>query len=147
VGELTVRFTGVSEAIGALRAWAEREKSATERAVQEAAEVVTDTAKGLAPHVTGALAESITITAEGEYTRLTGPTVVYGRIIELGGTITPRDRRYLSWLSDWMTGTGDRVFAKRVHIRPEPYLRPAVEADEGRILDTFREAWEAAAAE
>jgi len=51
-----------------------------------------------------------------------GPTVIYGRIQELGGVIKPVHAKMLSWVDD-----GVRIFAKMVHLPPRPYLRPAVD--------------------
>ena len=75
----------------------------------------------------GALANSIQIyiskatrtEAEAEI----GPTVIYGRIQELGGIITAIRAKMLSWVSD----TGERIFAHLVQIPARPYLRPAVD--------------------
>lgn len=53
----------------------------------------------------------------------TGPSVVYGRIQELGGTIKPVHAKMLHWISD----TGEHIFANVVHLPPRPYLRPAVD--------------------
>lgn len=53
----------------------------------------------------------------------TGPTVVYGRIQELGGVIKPVIAKMLHWVDDM----GNDIFAKRVKIPARPYLRPAVD--------------------
>jgi HK97 gp10 family phage protein len=58
-----------------------------------------------------------------------GPSVVYGRIQELGGIVRPVTARMLSWIGD----TGERIFAKMVRIPPRPYLRPAVDESKDRI--------------
>ncbi len=52
-----------------------------------------------------------------------GPSVVYGRIQELGGWIEAVHAKALSWINE----QGERVFAKKVYIPPRPYLRPAVD--------------------
>ena len=51
-----------------------------------------------------------------------GPSVVYGRIMELGGWIRPVNAKFLHWIQD-----GIDVFAKAVYIPPRPYLRPAAD--------------------
>lgn len=74
-----------------------------------------------------------------------GPTVVYGRIRELGGLISTVKAKMLSWLLDSGTGLAnkqkaegivfvakgadgvERVFAEAVQVYPSPYLRPALE--------------------
>ena len=57
-----------------------------------------------------------------------GPTVIYGRIHELGGIILPVHAKMLSWVDN-----GKRIFAKRVQIPARPYLRPAVDEHEKEI--------------
>jgi len=52
-----------------------------------------------------------------------GPTVIYGRIQELGGVIKPVFAKALSWIG----ADGKRAFAKSVELHPRPYLRPAVD--------------------
>ena len=60
-----------------------------------------------------------------------GPTVIYGRIHELGGIILPVHAKLLSWIGD----NGEHIFAKRVQIPARPYLRPAVDEHEKEIRD------------
>lgn len=60
-----------------------------------------------------------------------GPTVIYGRIHELGGVILPVHAKMLSWVAD----SGERIFASRVQILARPYLRPAVDEHENEIRD------------
>lgn len=52
-----------------------------------------------------------------------GPTVVYGRIQELGGVIKPIKKKLLSWVDE----NGVRIFAKMVTLPARPYLRPALD--------------------
>ena len=59
-----------------------------------------------------------------------GPTVIYGRIQELGGVVLPVFTKMLSWVDD-----GKRIFAKRVQIPARPYLRPAMDEHENDIRD------------
>lgn len=59
-----------------------------------------------------------------------GPSVVYGRIQELGGWIKPVTAKALSWINK----QGVRVFAKAVYIPPRPYLRPAADEHQPEIL-------------
>jgi hypothetical protein len=51
-----------------------------------------------------------------------GPSVVYGRIQELGGFVEPVSAKALHFVID-----GIEIFAKKVHIPPRPYLRPAAD--------------------
>lgn len=57
-----------------------------------------------------------------------GPTVIYGRIQELGGVILPVHAKVLSWVDN-----GERVFAKMVHLPARPYLRPALDDNKDDI--------------
>lgn len=68
-----------------------------------------------------------------------GPTIVYGRIQELGGTIVPRTARMLSWM-----GGGVRHFARSVHLHARPFMKPAVDASRPRVRARFRELWQTA---
>ena len=63
-----------------------------------------------------------------------GPTVIYGRIQELGGIILPVKAKMLSWMDD---DTGERIFAKMVQIPARPYLRPAVDEHKDKISDAI----------
>lgn len=59
-----------------------------------------------------------------------GPTVVYGRIQELGGIIKPVHKKLLAWID---RETGEWAFARLVQLLPHPYLRPAVDNHEEEI--------------
>lgn len=64
-----------------------------------------------------------------------GPTVVYGRIHELGGEIVPVTAKFLSWVND----AGERIFAKKVIMPARPYLRPAYDEHESEILQAMKD--------
>lgn len=85
---------------------------------------------GLAGSIQTVVAESSDTKAEVDV----GPTVIYGRIHELGGIILPIFAKMLSWVTD----TGERVFANKVQIPARPYLRPAVD----NHIDDIRDAVE-----
>jgi len=73
-----------------------------------------------------------TVLSEKKPTRASvdvGPTVIYGRIQELGGIVLPVTAKLLSWVDD-----GVRIFAKRVQIPARPYMRPAVDEHESEIV-------------
>lgn len=61
-----------------------------------------------------------------------GPTVVYGRIQELGGVIRPIKAKMLHWIDQF---EGRDAFAKVVHIPARPYLRPALDENQSDIKD------------
>lgn len=67
-----------------------------------------------------------------------GPTVVYGRIHELGGWIKPVHTKMLHWIED-----GLDIFAKAVYIPARPYLRPAVDEHEDDIRTAVGESLKA----
>jgi len=58
-----------------------------------------------------------------------GPSVVYGRIQELGGWIKPVSKKFLHFFID-----GVEVFTKSVYIPPRPYLRPAADEHHDDIV-------------
>lgn len=68
--------------------------------------------------------------SETEATVNVGPTVIYGRIHELGGIIKPVFKRFLHFFIE-----GHEVFAKVVVMPARPYLRPAVDENEEKIGD------------
>jgi phage gpG-like protein len=83
---------------------------------------------------TGGLAGSIAVNLKGGGNKAEaeiGPTKIYGRIQELGGTIVPVSAKMLSWMQD-----GVRIFANVVHLPARPYLRPAVDEH----IDDIRQA-------
>lgn len=86
---------------------------------------------------TGRLRQSILVRGprnEGfRFSGEVGPTVIYGRIQELGGEIFPKRAKWLHWVD----GTGDH-FAKHVTLPSRPYLKPAVSLTKGMIGDIFR---------
>lgn len=61
-----------------------------------------------------------------------GPTVIYGRIQELGGTIFPKRAKFLHWVD----GSGDH-FARHVTLPARPYLKPAAETTKPMISEIF----------
>lgn len=132
---------GVSEVMGAFRKVAAQADATSRSIVTKAAATVEKAAKGNfqgahrrgEPHtgpmqpniVTGNLRRSIThtrVTRSGPFTWSTsvGPTAVYGRRVELGGT----DSR----------GVTTRAF---------PYFGPAVESTEGQIAELAAAEWAA----
>lgn len=57
-----------------------------------------------------------------------GPTMIYGRIHELGGVIRPVAAKALHFVVD-----GVHVVTQLVHIPARPYLRPAVDEHQDEI--------------
>ena len=76
---------------------------------------------------TGALRRSIRIDGsphwDGTAWRVgVGPTIIYARIQEKGGTIVPKRAKVLRWLD----ANGTPVFANKVTLPARPYFQPAV---------------------
>ena len=79
----------------------------------------------------GTLAHSIIVKGnQDKLQAVVGPTIIYGRIHELGGVIRPRRKRLLSWIDP---DTGERVFAKKVTIPKRPYLAPAADVSRPQV--------------
>lgn len=86
---------------------------------------------------TNALANSIIVETEGSGSKVSanvGPTVIYGRIHELGGIIKAVSAKYLHFVID-----GVDIFTKTVHIPARPYLRPAVDNNRDKITASISE--------
>jgi phage gpG-like protein len=88
-------------------------------------------------HRTGNLAGSIKTTLESSTpTRAevaVGPSVIYGRIQELGGVIVPVTAPRLHWVDE----SGIHHTAMKVTIPARPYLRPAVDDHEDKIIEAI----------
>lgn len=100
---------GMAEFEAALAALVARVEVGAERAAQDAAHVVEAAAKKNAPVVTGTLRRSIISSpgGSGEIAYQVGPTVIYGRRIELGFQ-------------------GPDSLGRVYNQQPDPYLAPAV---------------------
>lgn len=105
----------------------------------------TDSLPGEPPaDVTGGLIRSLRptrdpSTGDGVYSGRFGPTTVYSRIQELGGTIHGRP------LLSWQTFDGEhfhRHFAASVTLPPRPYLKPAVDEIKDEVRELFKTAWD-----
>lgn len=117
-------FSGVDGFVGAIARMRSGVDAATRAAVAEAARQIQTKAQANAPHVSGALSNSIVVdgprsTGQG-YTAQVGPTAPYGRRIELG-----------------FNGTDS--LGRSYNQAPEPFLRPAF--DEASLADVFRKQW------
>lgn len=82
---------------------------------------------------TNALGNSITVEVDASASQAEariGPTVIYGRIHELGGVILPVFAKMLHWVDE----SGAHHFAKKVVMPARPYLRPAMDEHKEDIL-------------
>ena len=163
MGDMTVRIEGVGALIAALEA----KKAAIDRATYEA----TDTSGRLlqsdarrnfsgahAPGfwhtggnqpntVTGDLQASIRFLTPtikegpGKYSNRSGPTAIYGRVIELGAHIDAKTAKYLHWFDVQM---GVDRYKKSVDIPPRPYFTPSRMALPPKMQSIFYSAWSGA---
>ena len=82
----------------------------------------------------GTLTSSIEVTKEKQTQTLAevgiGTNIIYARIHELGGIIKAVSAKMLSWIDD----AGNRIFANLVHMPARPYLRPAMDENEDKIV-------------
>lgn len=64
------------------------------------------------------------------------PAEKYATVLEYGsrGPIKPKNGKLLSWVDK---RTGERRFAKQVHIHARPWLRPTLRKSSRKISDTF----------
>ena len=96
--------------------------------------VIQSNARNYAPVDTGNLRASIQVEpAEVKPTAAwvnIGTDVIYAAIQEFGGTIKPKTKKMLSWIGE----NGERIFARAVQIKAQPYLRPAVDNHKNDII-------------
>lgn len=158
MAEIKVTFSGLPDLLTAIESMKTRIDAATGRATSQGGQSIVNEAKanfigshpvgfphvgGPTPNVvTGNLKRSIRTQTlqplgQGKYRITAGPTAIYGRIIELGGTITPKDAHMLSWIG----ASGRRVFAKKVVIPPYPYFRPGYLTALSKMNEIFTSAW------
>lgn len=136
------------------------------QALQAGGLVIQKAAQDLAPRKTSTLARSITIKKVSDTLLTVGPTIIYARIHEFGGTIRPRNRKFLSipvsgaakaavsptefagklhFVGNDSRGTlRDEnnvvhfALVKSVTIKPHPYMRPAVDNNQTQIADKVK---------
>lgn len=87
------------------------------------------------PGLAGSISTKVTKQGPNEAEVAVGPTVEYGRIQELGGTVLPVHAKMLHWLNE----NGEDVFANVVHLPPRPYLRPAAQDHKDEIFNAVKE--------
>lgn len=150
----------VAATIAGLEAWLDRMRAATRDAVAEGASEINWLARANAPiglPTPGRLKASIRVTgpyplSRDAYAAKVGPTVVYGRIRELGGHIWPHGHPFLAF--QWAQAPptmrrlpDGRVLARHVYQRGRPYLKPATEVVRARFRGIAERHWAAATLE
>jgi len=82
----------------------------------------------------GALSDSLkVVVTRAGYVRAGSYGLVYNKIHEYGGVITPKRARTLSWIDD----DGVMRFAKMVYIPARPYIRPAFDEHKSDIIESM----------
>ena len=139
----------VDACIAGLARLAKRVETATAEIAMEGAFLVEAAAKGDAPVLTGTLRRSIDVKGPHmlgpfAFSADVGPTVVYGRMRELGGWIpggaVPRPKPPGTSLY-WVDSSGGQHFASLVHQHGRPYLRPALVASVEKYHDLAARRW------
>lgn len=92
-------------------------------------------AQGYAPVRSGNLRSSIHLEQTGAREVTVGTDIVYARIQEFGGVVTPKRAKMLHFVVD-----GQDVFAHSVTIPAHPYMRPAYDTRSGAALDAVQAA-------
>ena len=126
----------VSATIAALDRWIDNVSGATDDIAHEGAEGVRRLYQTIAPKLTGRMVASTTVTRVGPDSYVTGPTVVYGRFREFGGTLRPLGHPYLKFIY-----RGSTVYARRVHQKGSHSLKAAVEAYERPYQELAYRKW------
>ena len=169
MAEFTARFSAssVSAFVEILDTIVANMERATPVAVLQGASIIQAQARGNATHRpgpnvrTGALRRSIIVgagdgaaaipgsgtarTGPYRWSSTIGPTVIYGRIQELGGTIFPHHLAPSGrpGMLSWVDG-GVRFYAHRVTLPSRPYLAPTVPASLAAVSARFYAIWAAA---
>jgi phage gpG-like protein len=105
-------------------------QSAVDIALQRIGLAMEKTAHDRAPYKTGNLRGSI-ISEQTKDSVMTGTDLVYAKIHEFGGTITPKKGNFLRFQID-----GQWIMARSVTISKKPYLTPAFEEQKsGKAFD------------
>ena len=64
-----------------------------------------------------------------------GTDVIYAAVMEFGKVITPKKAKMLHWVDE----AGNDVFARKVTIKPHPYLRPAWDEKEDAMIQEVKD--------
>lgn len=128
--ELVQKLTGMSR---------DFREQALGTAVGAGAMLIENSAKEKVPKLTGNLARSIhtnVTTTTNQAAAEIGTDAEYAAQVEFGGTIYPKNGKYLVF-----TINGKKIFAKKVTQRARPYLRPAFDEKKDAALKEVGEAF------
>ena len=100
-------------------------------ALKAGALLIQNDAHKKAPYKSGTLKRSIHTNQVSDTEVRVGTDVVYAAIQEYGGVINAKNAPWLTFKTD--DGAWHRV--KSVTIKPKPYLRPAFDENQGKVLD------------
>jgi hypothetical protein len=149
-----VRWTGIDDVRDALSAMRDRVDDATSDAVEAGIEIVHAAAVVNTTIVfrewTGALADSIEIeepvrTGAHSWQARTYPTIVYGRIQELGGEIVAENATGFLWWEGFRSdGSFGLIKKHSVYLPPRPYLQPALDESREAMRSAASDAWASA---
>ena len=137
MSDLEIRLEGFDELAGRLRRAPERAEKHFHKAGDRSAIRVQASAKERAPKKTRTLARSINWRRLAKFVWAVGTNLIYARIHEQGGTITPKKSAYLVF----QVG-GRWVKTKSVYIPARPYMEPALRESTGYVEGQFRQAAE-----
>lgn len=91
--------------------------------------------KGESESLSGSILRDIVSQSDTLVEIAVGPSVIYGRIQELGGTVKPVFKKWLHWVDE----DGQHHQAKEVTLPARPYLRPAVDENGDKIVKAISE--------
>ncbi len=114
---------------------------AARRAVTDGGHLIERRAKQRAPVLTGTLRRSIHVDSvvplgPGRWQSITGPSVIYARQREFGGTIRAKNAPYLKF-----KGSQGWAQVKSVYQKPQPYMHPAFDETISGIRELYKAIW------
>lgn len=138
----------VSAAVAALDELMVLLDAATHDGVSDGADMVQRLGRSFAPKLSDQMASSITVTGPSptgvaSYVAMVGPTVVYGRIREIGGSIPGRNKVMTHPFLRW-SYNGHWVFKRKVVQTGAKYLLHAVEGVRPQFPGIMVRRWTAA---
>ena len=126
-----VQVIGINEAKRALAEIAAEAPAMAKRAIRAGAAQLGEGMERRAPRLSdeleGTLPRSIRMRDAGVMAVDVGTSHGLADVVEHGGEITPRRAEYL-----WFMGDRGEVFARRVTMPAQPFIRPAVDEDRVR---------------